>query len=744
MIRITPFGGCGLHNPLAQLVRRKLAPNFFREIGFRHTPFALSANANLQLIDFATGQITIPPWIRQLTYVDADHQPNMLQAKRMFSGELAMVEMSTPIEYMFEGYVLNINRFEEVLLNQLTQLKAEKKLISTWRSSLLKGREEIRKESAQALFALIPKDTEASRNLATFVQGTTTRILTTEEMTNSMGLLRERLDIPVGMVLHNFQFMPDGRPVSWPSDFKDNCEGLAKKLNMPTLDFAELVQKEGVARVMAEDRRHWEPDYFPRLSEMMYDFCARILDRPSANELAEKLAVAVRKKRAEIAIISSPPMNRELDKTPKLVKASSREYLFDHRSGGHMPADENAIYMIVILGQSWALGANGDIEGDTAVSSKPAHPGKALMFDLGLRPRTRTVKCFVDLHERSSGSTKETVSSGIADHVLRNCEQRFGKKPKLLFVVVGRGGTNVTGVGMTPDDGLLRGSVQHCEVMDLVAKARDIALKQSARLEVAAICLLQGENEAGRKANPVDYRRSLSLLQSSYDSDIRRLTGQDEAVRLYLTQTNRGSFRTEAPEIPMAQLRVQDDNALIRCVGPTYFAPPEVRESGTASHAKAIGYRRIGHMFGAYLLDDMWGAHRSALFVRNTYWINPKTIRLRYSRDVSLEVDNSRINITALGPGLGIDFDDETDWTPTVKSVSLVAGSKCELDVELSAPPTGLRKRILIASRLTGNGGNGCFEGARSGLRSSEPFGKDILDGTDLFDWACQEEIAIA
>jgi len=202
-------------------------------------------------------------------------------------------------------------------------------------------------------------------------------------------------------------------------------------------------------------------------------------------------------------------------------------------------------------------------------------------------------------------------------------------------------------------------------------------------------------------------------------------------------------MRGEAPEIPMAQLRAQDDNPLVRCVGPTYFAPPEIRANGIATHVRAIGYRRIGQLFGRFLIDDMWGPHLDPLRVADAWWTGPKSIRLRYTQPVALEADDARINISALGPGLGIEYVDETPWTPAVQAVNAVRGRECELDIELAAPPTGYRRRLLIAARPTGAGGNGCLEGARSGIRTRHPFDTDPLDGTALFQWACSEAVDV-
>ena len=137
MINFAPFGGCGLHNPVGSLRRLKVAESVFGQMGFQNSPFSLSANANLQLLDFVTGNLDIPEWIRRLTYADRSHRPSDAQGAAIHDSDIVLVEMSTPIEYLFDSHLLNINLFEEVMLQELASLASHKKLISSWRSSLL-------------------------------------------------------------------------------------------------------------------------------------------------------------------------------------------------------------------------------------------------------------------------------------------------------------------------------------------------------------------------------------------------------------------------------------------------------------------------------------------------------------------------------------------------------------------------------------------------------------------------------
>jgi hypothetical protein len=123
--------------------------------------------------------------------------------------------------------------------------------------------------------------------------------------------------------------------------------------------------------------------------------------------------------------------------------------------------------------------------------------------------------------------------------------------------------------------------------------------------------------------------------------------------------------------------------------------------------------------------------------------VGQTTLRLRYTRAIALEENDSRVNISDLGPGRGVEFDDGAPWSPTVAAIRLVRGREAELEVELSAPSTGYHRRVLVAARATGEGGVGCGQGPRSAIRSRDPFDVDPLDGTELFEWACTEELKL-
>ena len=753
MIDIVPFGGCGLNAPLGTVYAANREPVLFRDrVGYVRPPFALSATAANQLVDFLDGSFDIPLWIRRLMFGDPMHRPTPEQASHIRKAHVALVEMSTPLDYVCDGFYLNINRFEEAIERELRDLAIDKKVLSGWRSALLKSNEDVRADLAAKIVAQIPTDTEIQRNMAAFVAGTRSITRTPDEMRTALGEVREKLGMPLGLIIHNFQFMPDGRALSWPASFKNDSVAVAQSLDIPTYDFAEFVVREGVAKIMADDRRHWNKAHYFTLGEMLYNFGASIVGAaPFALKKGIKRNSDALGNFADTDIVMRSldlPTQDEMwgvNGAPGKAAAPQaiRRYLTDPATGSHMPADDKTLFAFLLLGSGWAMGANGQ-PSDASSNPMPSLAGHSWMFDRGLMPRNKIVRKLVDLDGSGIGAIKESPAVGMADHILRNCQARFGKAPNLFFATFARSGTSLDGIGQTEDDGLKRGTRLYADLLYHVQRARDLAAARGQRLEVAGVCMLGGEYEAGKRGNPAAYRRGLSLLQQALDADLRVITGQVEPVRLLVSQTNRATVTLSTPVIPMAQLRVQDDNPHVRCVGPTYHVEPEEREGAPAAYPRAAGYRRIGQQFGHFVVDDLWGPHADPLRVADAWWESDRAFVLRYNRPLALETDDERIVVSTLGAGLGIDVLDGHGRPVPVKSIAVGKDDACTVAVTLEAAVSTRRTRVLIAARRTNGGGIGRIDGPRSGIRSQDPYDTDPQTGSPLFDWACTEEVTLS
>ncbi|MGX5832029.1 hypothetical protein [Mesorhizobium sp. 43Arga] len=761
-IRPLSFGGCLLNNLISALHQNNKLGGIYKEMGFLRTPFSISAASAVQLLEFLTGSNTIPQHVRRFCYLDSSREPNKAQMAIPYTADLIIVEMSTSIDILYDGFVVNTNRFQEIILPELEHLNVPSRIVAKWRSSLVKQNESDRAKYATQLLELVPS-TEEFEWLHDLVGRTTTRQLNVDEMTDYIGRIRETVDVPLAMVHHNFRYMPDGRPVSWPTELKDQSIEVAHRLKAHELDFAPFVARHGVKRVLADDCRHWNPAFFPEIANHLYKFICKGAGRGAPDDLIERTFVPTDLENDEPTQISGKRFREPSSVEGREEKNStvgpampskdagvlqrgtesgigiSGDLVYHPETASHFDFDARVLNMIVVVGQSWALGGNNDEAGDAPCTTAPEHPGRALMFDAGSAPRGRRVSKLVDLFERATGSTKETPCGGLADYFLRTCEARFGRKPTVVFASVGRGGTTLSGLNQGSADGLLRGSAQHLEVMRLVAKAVEFARADGKRVRMLAICLAHGESDAGRGTPGDSYQRGLILLRQQYDADIRHLTGQVDSVPMLTYQANRGASRPGIiAESVWSQLRVAKAEPHIRCIGPVYHHDPESRSEGRSAHLKAIGYRRIGFQFGRYLLDDLFGPGLEPLRVCHVRLLRANVIGLEYSRAITLEQDDERVNISSLGAGIGIDVVG-TGWSsPAITSLAISARDDKLVEVHFSSPISQHGCRLFIAARITGTN-CGRHEGARSGIRAKVPYYVDPHDNTEMYDWACSE-----
>ncbi len=106
--RILNMGSCGIHNPQFNLNIKGIVPYIWGPIGFTSTPYALSSGATLQLYDFCVGDRYLSEEVRRLAYDDIN-LPSSSKRLEIDSCEITLVEMSTPIEPLLEGAIVNVN-----------------------------------------------------------------------------------------------------------------------------------------------------------------------------------------------------------------------------------------------------------------------------------------------------------------------------------------------------------------------------------------------------------------------------------------------------------------------------------------------------------------------------------------------------------------------------------------------------------------------------------------------------------
>jgi hypothetical protein len=271
---VLPLGACTLTIPLMRLHRRQIISSVLSEIGFPRWPLVLTAGAAQQLIDIVRGATPLPPpALSDLCYHET--LPSELQADaagRVANADVCLLEIGSPVELEYDGYLLNRNRVR-VFVYALADAAGDRKPAAAWLNALTKDNDALRAKSAEALIAHL-----AGNELAcALVARTRSHVASEDEIDGRLAAIRGFLNGAIGMVLHNFRYMPDGRAVDWPQGFKQQLITIAGRLGIPTWDPAALVAEHGVHTAIVEDSGHYVKAFGPTVALEYRRFVRRLL-----------------------------------------------------------------------------------------------------------------------------------------------------------------------------------------------------------------------------------------------------------------------------------------------------------------------------------------------------------------------------------------------------------------------------------------------------------------------------------
>ena len=414
----------------------------------------------------------------------------------------------------------------------------------------------------------------------------------------------------------------------------------------------------------------------------------------------------------------------------------------DWAAGGLLADD--VVLCIVGLGQSWMQGGNRD-RADPVATPRAEHPGHALQLNASPWPRPDNHAArVIDLHELESGDRRrERPISGCADAVERALLSRIGRRHPLLMITAARGGSTLAG-GLIPDDGLLPGAMAYGWMLAQVGQAADLLRGQGKRLVVISIIAAHGETDAKLGTSGEAFAHGWQRVRREADDAIRHLTSQSRPVLLHSYQTtglDRRSGQTDgctAPRVAWWQLRLADIDPLCRCVGPVYWATAGPNDF---VHVTNRSLRRVGLQFGRYVFDDVFGQGRRPLRAIDVAWADERRLRVTYEHEIVVESDDSRVNVSNLGPGGGYGLEYlRSDAPPRIVGIEVSDKDPRALDLFVDRPAPPAAGRLLVAARHTGPG-VGRDTGGRTAVRSRAPLDEDPQDGFILHDWACVEAL---
>jgi hypothetical protein len=271
---VLALGACTLTIPLMRLHRRQVISSVLSEIGFPRWPLVLTAGSAQQLIDIVRGATPLPPpALSELCYHET--LPSELRAdaaERLAAADACLLEIGSPVELEYDGYILNRNRVR-VLVYGLADAAGDRKPAAAWLNALTKDNDALREKCAAALIAHL----EGNEFACALVARTRSHVAGEDEIHGRLSAIRGFLGGAIGVVLHNFRYMPDGRAVDWPQGFKTQLKTVAARLRIPTWDPAELVAKHGVQTAIVAESGHYVKEFNATVAAEYRKFVRRLL-----------------------------------------------------------------------------------------------------------------------------------------------------------------------------------------------------------------------------------------------------------------------------------------------------------------------------------------------------------------------------------------------------------------------------------------------------------------------------------
>ena len=279
---------------MAEAARGVVDVGVFRRIGFRRMPSAFTPRALTQLIDFCTGDLEIPADIQRFCFIEPAQAPRGARALEIKQADMALVELVSPNEILFRGYALNPN----YLIFEVARLRArDPALAESVRRCLGAGlwrrNERVRAKEARNLRENLAVECPEDQLLLAVTEEARGVLFGEDEIEQVFRDVQHRLDMPVALALHFAQYMPDGRPVSWPPGFVDTVRSVSRRLGWPAFDPAPLVAAHGVEQALElggarQDLLiHYQPAFESVMGEALCQFVrvtardARQLAKPS-------------------------------------------------------------------------------------------------------------------------------------------------------------------------------------------------------------------------------------------------------------------------------------------------------------------------------------------------------------------------------------------------------------------------------------------------------------------------------
>ena len=297
------------------------------------------------------------------------------------------------------------------------------------------------------------------------------------------------------------------------------------------------------------------------------------------------------------------------------------------------------------------------------------------------------------------------------------------------------------GHGMNTIEQLMKPVEPYNKFIDEIEYAYKKATDRGWDFIVPAVCWMQGESDIVEYPN-TDYKQQFKQMYHDLNSDIRKITHQENDIRIICYQTNvvtkglqynKNNYDGRESVTPEAQMELIRENPLIWASGPTY-PYNYVNES---LHIDAIGQKRIGNLAAISALGIIRNKEPFIGLLPLGSSVNGNEIRIDFNVPCPpLCIDTISVN-KADQYGFNVIKKDNTDIISDIIIDSNSVIIKCK------ERPNGCKIRYAINGEFLKGG---CRIGPRGNLRDSQGNSRRIeIQGTKYpqHNWCYQFEIDI-
>lgn len=243
---------------------------------------------NLQRIRFFRKEVEVPRWLRYFCNLPTDIAPHVELLQPFEQADLVLLEPNTTIDIFYGPYALHRSNVLSAICDKVRDVGPEihQAIDLWWYRGIVARDREAQREAALTLIPALTGRVDDERVAQKILLECHGEEQSAERYHASIAEFCEIVDLPIGLVTFIYRFLPDGRPIGWPADFIENTIAVARTLNLPMLDSAEIVSRHGVDVALDKNQMLYRPEFVPTVAEEVLKFCQQVLECPVTDRRA--------------------------------------------------------------------------------------------------------------------------------------------------------------------------------------------------------------------------------------------------------------------------------------------------------------------------------------------------------------------------------------------------------------------------------------------------------------------------